>query len=903
MKSLTTNEIRQLWFDYFGDLQHQEVESSSLVPSNDPTLLLTNAGMVQFKDAFLGLEKRPYSRAATSQKCMRVSGKHNDLENVGPSPRHHTFFEMLGNFSFGDYFKKEAIQWAWHLLVDELGLPLERLWFTVYTDDDEAERLWIETGAAPERVLRFGKKDNWWSMGDTGPCGPCSEIHYYWGDLDKQVADGVNVDDEYLEIWNLVFMQYDQNAAGELKPLPAPSVDTGAGLERLASILQGKENNYDTDAFVPIMDRIQALSGQSDAERQANLYRYRAIADHARAITFLIGDGVLPGNEGRSYVLRMVLRRAARFGKLIGLEEPFLARVSQVVIDGMGHHYTDLPAKRDFITQTITAEEERFQRTLTTGLNRLDELMADLRAQGQTEIPGADAFFLWDTFGFPLDLTRDIAEENKFTIDEAGFRAALAAQKEQSRATAQDVHAQDVAVYAELLGNLREQGIVDGQGVKHLIYENVDEVDATVVGLLIDGQMVSEAHKGDKVEIVLPETPFYVESGGQVSDTGEIYYFPDDLEEPVWSVQISDMRRPIPGLIVHVGQVTQGSVRLNDPARAVIDTVRRWDIMRNHTATHVLHAALRSILGEHVHQAGSLVAPERLRFDFTHTQPLSKGELHEIEELANDIVLANFDVNTRWTSHKRAVAEGAMALFGEKYGDEVRVVSFGEVNDWRDSTVSMELCGGTHVDATAEIGSFRITAQGSVAAGVRRIEVVTGRVAESLIAERFDTLASLAELLNTRPEQIANAVAQLQEQNRTLQRELAQIKQQAARDESQALLDNTVHVDGVAVLAAQVQASDADTMRQMTDWFRDKLGSGVVVLGANIDDKPLLIAAVTDDLTKRGLHAGNIVRDAAKIIGGGGGGRPNMAQAGGRDVGKLGEALESVQAWVGTNLK
>ena len=898
MKRLSTNEIRQLWFDYWGELNHAVVESSSLVPVNDPTLLLTNAGMVQFKDLFLGLEKREYSRAATSQKCMRVSGKHNDLENVGPSPRHHTFFEMLGNFSFGDYFKKDAIRWAWHLLVHELELPLERLWFTVYTDDDEAERLWIETGASPDRVLRFGKKDNWWAMGDTGPCGPCSEIHYYWGDLDKQVSGGVNKDDEYLEIWNLVFMQYDSKPDGTLVPLPKPSVDTGAGLERIASILQGKDNNYDTDAFMPIMERIQSLLGQDAAHRLANLARYRAIADHSRSCTFLIGDGVLPGNEGRSYVLRMILRRAARFGKLIGFEGPFLAQIAETVIDMMGSHYTDLVNKRDFILQTITDEEERFHRTLTLGLGLLDELMTELRAAGKTEISGKDAFRLWDTFGFPVDLTRDVAGDNGFTVDEAGFRSALNEAKERSRETAQEKTAADVTVYADLLADLKRQRMVGEEGVKHLIYENVAEVDTMVVGLLVNGQRVEEAHVGTPVELVLPETPFYVESGGQVSDTGEIYYFPGELDVPVWTVAITDTRRRVPGLIVHVGTVTHGTVRIGDPAEAVIDTERRWDIMRNHTGTHVLHAILRQKLGAHAHQAGSLVAPERLRFDFTHTQPVSKAELAEMEQLANDIILANYTVNTRWTNYKRAVQEGAMALFGEKYGDEVRVVSFGE-----DEGVSMELCGGTHVDSTAEIGSFRILSESSVSSGVRRIEVVTGRYAESLIEERLNTLDRAASLLHTKPTEVDNAIEQLQAQNQQLQKELAQLRQKLAQQDTQTLIEKAVHVDGFAVLAVQVNANDVDTMRQMSDWFRDKLGSSVVTVGAVIDEKPMLVASVTQDLISRGMHAGNLVRDVAKVIGGGGGGRPNMAQAGGKDSAKLAEALATVQPWVEKNLK
>ena len=898
MKSMTTNEIRQLFLDYFHEQGHEVVASSSLVPQDDPTLLLINAGMNQFKDLFLGIEKRSYNRATTAQKCMRVSGKHNDLENVGPSPRHHTFFEMLGNFSFGDYFKKEAIGFAWQLLVDVMELPIERLWFTVYEDDEEAERLWIAAGADPSRVLRFGKKDNWWSMGDTGPCGPCSEIHYYWGDLAAQVADGVNKDDEYLEIWNLVFMQYDAKADGTLVPLPAPSVDTGGGLERFASILQGKDNNYDTDAFVPIMNRIQQLAGQSDAQRQENLYRYRAIADHARSCTFLIGDGVLPGNEGRQYVLRMILRRAARFGKLLGFDRPFLALVADTVIDEMGLHYTDLIAKRAYILQTITEEEERFHRTLVNGLRILDNLMAKMREEGRTEITGKDAFFLWDTYGFPLDLTRDVAQDNGFTIDEIGFRAALAEQKQRSQETAVEVAAAEVAVYAEHFARLRDAGVVEPAGVRYRIYENLAEADTTVAALFVDGEPVEEANSGQPVEVLLPETVFYVEAGGQMSDTGEIYYWPENLNEPVWSIQVTDMRRPIPGMILHVGTVTAGTVKVGDPAEAAIDTDRRWDIMRNHTGTHVLHAALRNRLGAHVHQAGSLVAPERLRFDFTHGQSLSDEDVAEIERFANAIILENYPVNTRWTTYNQAISEGVTALFTEKYGNEVRVVSFGE-----EQGVSAELCGGTHVDATAEIGNFRVVGESSVAAGVRRIEVVTGRAAEQLVEERLAALDQIADLTHVKAADAVAAVQHLLEQNQALQKELAQLRQKMARQETQGLLDQAERLDGFAVLAVRVPATDVDTMRQMTDWFRDKLGSSVVAVGAVVDEKPMIVAAVTDDLVGRGLHAGNIVRDAAKLMGGGGGGRPTMAQAGGRDSAKLDEALQSVTGWVKANLK
>ncbi len=898
MKSLSTFEIRKRFLEYFQERSHQIVDSSSLVPADDPTLLFVNAGMVQFKDLLLGLEKRGYNRATTSQKCLRVSGKHNDLENVGPSPRHHTFFEMLGNFSFGDYFKRDAIQFAWDLLVNELGLSLDRLWFSVYTDDDEAAQLWREVGAPPERILRFGKKDNWWEMGDIGPCGPCTEIHYYWGDLEDQVADGVNVDDEYLEIWNLVFMQYEQREpGGELIPLPKPSVDTGAGLERLASILQGKDNNYDTDAFTPIMDRIQELLGHSDAQRQEHLVGYRVIADHGRAITFLITDGVMPGNEGRDYVVRMILRRAARFGKLIGFEEHFLAEICRVVIAEFGAHYKVLQASEDFIVQTVTAEEERFQRALTTGLSLLDGLMDRLRAGDARVIPGEDAFRLWDTYGFPLDITKDVAQENGFEVDEAGYQAALEQQRRQSGSDQQDAAA-DVSVYVTILEELRGRGLIGADGVRNLIYENAEDAETTVIGLVKDGQPVEQAHAGEEIEVILPETPFYVESGGQVSDTGEIEYFPEDMQKPVWSVQVQSMRRPIPGLLVHVGKVTSGTIKVEDPACAFIDTVRRWDVMRNHTATHLLHAELRGQLGEHVRQRGSLVAPDRLRFDFSHPQPVSTEQLRAIEQAANQAVLANYPVKDRWTGFDRAVAEGALAFFEEKYEDTVRVISIGDGGE----AISQELCGGTHVGTTSEIGPFLITGEGSSAAGVRRIEALTGRAAQAVLTDRLAALDTVAAELRVQPEQTVEAVQRLQEQNRQLERHLEQTRAKLSRQQSETLLSHAVRLNGLSVLAEQVEANDVDALRQMTDWFRDRLGSSVVVLGSVINEKPMLVAAATDDAIKKGIHAGNLVRDAAKIVGGGGGGRPNMAQAGGRHADKLPEALGQVAGWVEANL-
>ncbi len=894
MKRLSTFEIRRLFLEYFEELNHQIVDSGSLVPADDPTLLFVNAGMVQFKDVFLGLEKRGYKRATTSQKCLRVSGKHNDLENVGPSPRHHTFFEMLGNFSFGDYFKRDAIQFSWHLLVNELELPLERLWFSVYTDDDEAEELWRKVGAPADRILRFGKKDNWWAMGDVGPCGPCSEIHYYWGDLEDQVGDGVNVDDEYLEIWNLVFMQYEQREpGGELIPLPRPSVDTGMGLERLASILQGKDNNYDTDAFAPIMDRIQAMLGHSDAQRQEHLVGYRVIADHGRAITFLISDGVMPGNEGRDYVVRMILRRAARFGKMVGFEEPFLAEICRVVIAEFGARYTVLQGNEDFILQTVTAEEERFQRALNAGLALLDGLLERLRAGGTGVIPGEDAFRLWDTYGFPLDITRDVAQENGFSVDEAGYLEALQQQRQQSGSDQAGLAA-DVSVYVTMLEDLRARALLDADGVQQLIYEDAEDADTVVIGLLKDGRAVEQAHAGEEVEVILPETPFYVESGGQVSDTGEIEYFPDGMERPAWRVCVQTMRRPIPGLVVHVGEVGSGTVQVGDPAYALIDTERRWDIMRNHTATHLLHAELRAQLGAHVRQRGSLVAPDRLRFDFSHPQPVSAEELSAIEQAANAAVLANDAVKDRWTDFDRAVGEGALAFFEEKYGDTVRVISIGDGGD----ALSQELCGGTHVGTTGEIGPFVITSEGSSAAGVRRIEALTGRAAQALSADRMAALNAAAASLRVQPERTAEAVQRLQEQNRQLERQLEQLRAELARQQSERLLSHAVRLNGLSILAEQVEVSDVDTLRQMTDWFRDRLGSSVVVLGSVINDKPMLVAAATADAIEKGIHAGNLVRDAAKIVGGGGGGRPNMAQAGGRHADKLPEALGQVAGWV-----
>jgi len=767
---MTSAEIRQSFLDFFASKGHTIVSSASLVPDDDPTLLFTNAGMNQFKNIFLGLEKRSYTRAVDTQKCMRVSGKHNDLDDVGRDTYHHTFFEMLGNWSFGDYYKKEAIAWAWELLTEVWGLPAERLWATVFEDekgeleaDEEAARWWREvTGIDPQHVLFFGRKDNFWEMGETGPCGPCSEIHFDRGPKYCDMQDvpghvcGVNGEcGRFLELWNLVFIQYNRDETGRLEPLPAKHVDTGAGFERLVSILQGVDSNYQTDLFSPIMDRIQELAGHSDAEREENIVAYRVIADHGRAITFLVGDGVLPGNEGRNYVLRMILRRAARFGRKIGFQEPFLAEIAKVVIEIMGPHFTELPARQEFILETITQEEKRFYRTLDAGLALLDEIMDELAATGETVIPGEKAFTLWSERGFPLDLTKDIVEEHGFTVDENGYWQAMEEHRLISGA-GQRFEALDesnMAVYSRLLDDLKQKGKLSPQGVLHL-YDGKVDLDTEVVALLKEGKVATSAKEGDEVEVVLTSTPFYVESGGQVCDIGFIAHYHESESEPRWEVEVQEAYRPLPGLIVHRGQVITGTPRVGDEVWAVVDYERRLDIARNHTATHLLHSELRYVLGEHVQQAGSLVAPDRLRFDFTHSAMLTQDELDAVERSVNDAILANYPLAVVHTDYHSAVEGGAIALFGEKYGEQVRVIKIGAPSE----PFSQELCGGTHVSRTGEIGLFRILSESSVGAGVRRIEAVTGRAAQRLAQSRLNVLDAAAAYLNCSPDEVDRKV-------------------------------------------------------------------------------------------------------------------------------------------------
>ncbi len=897
MKKLTSAEIRTSFLKFFESKGHTIVPSSSLVPANDPTLLFTNAGMVQFKDVFLGLEKRPYTRATSCQKCMRVSGKHNDLENVGPSPRHHTFFEMLGNFSFGDYFKREAIHYAWELLTQVWEIPPERLHATVFHEDEEAYRVWREEIGLPEdHIHRMGEETNFWAMGDTGPCGPTSEIIYDQGPQACTCGDpncSIELDngcDRWLEIWNLVFMQYNQFPDGHREPLPKPGVDTGMGLERIAAVLQEVPSNYDTDIFVGIMDHIQKLLGHSDEERQKHYVGYRVIADHGRAATFLIGDGVIPGNEGRNYVLRMIIRRAARFGRKIGFTEPFLAHVADKVIEIMGDVYPEIVERATFIKRTLTAEEERFYQTLDTGLAHLERIIAELKARGEKVIPGDVVFRLYDTHGFPLEMTRDVAREYGMEVDEAGFQKALEEQRRRSRERAQfkKVDQSQAARYKALLDHLIATGKLPPGGVRHLIYEGVLETETTVAALLVGDEVREHAEPGQKVKVILRETPFYVESGGQVSDTGIIEHIPQNGGE-MWRIRVTGMERPAEGLILHVGEVVSGHPKVGDRVIARVDAERRWNIMRNHTATHVLHYFLRKILGTHVHQAGSLVAPDRLRFDYTETIPPEPETLAKIEAAINRALIRDDLVWDEWTSYQEAVAQGAMALFGEKYGDTVRVVNIAKPTPY-----SKELCGGTHVQHTGQIGFFRIVGEGSVGSGARRIEAITGEEAANLISARLNELDRLAEMLRVPPEKVEERVRHLLGELTSLEKELQALREEQAKQEAWRLVDQAVLVDGVPVVAARVSVTDPDLMRRMTDWIRDRLGSGVVVLGTVRNGHPQFVAAVTKDLAQRGLHAGKIIRDVAQIVGGGGGGSATLAQAGGRDVSKLDLALATV---------
>ncbi len=860
---MKTSEIRSRFLDYFRHHQHQIVPSSSLVPANDPTLLFTNAGMVQFKDVFLGREQRPYHRAASAQRCVRAGGKHNDLENVGYTARHHTFFEMLGNFSFGDYFKHEAIHYAWEFLTRELALPPERLWVTVFEEDDEAARIWLDDiGVDPARFSRIGAKDNFWSMGETGPCGPCSEIFYDHG---PEVAGGPpgspdEDGDRYVEIWNLVFMQYNRGSDGTLTPLPKPSVDTGMGLERIAAVMQGVHSNYQIDLFRALIEAAAKITGVDDLEHNS----LKVIADHIRSCAFLLFDGVVPSNEGRGYVLRRIIRRAARHGYELGCTQPFFHRLVTPLCEQMGQAYPELVQAAERIEEQLLREEERFAETLEQGMKILEQAIVGLSGK---QLPGETVFKLYDTYGFPVDLTADIANHRGLSIDMAGFEQAMAAQRERARAASQFATGYDEAL--ELEGQTEFTG-----------YRKLSD-QARVVALYRDGHPVTHLETGEQGLVVLDHTPFYAESGGQVGDTGT-------LATAHALAEVLDTQKN-GAIITHRVIMEQGALHEDDKVEAQVDAQNRSDIAANHSATHLLHAALRHILGKHVMQKGSLVEAERLRFDFSHDQALSREQLRDIEALVNQQIRANLPVKAETMPVDQAMAAGAMALFGEKYGDEVRVLSMGEF--------SKELCGGTHVRRTGDIGLFKITAETGVAAGVRRIEAVTGRGALQHINDLEDHLARVAELLKTHRDNVEAKIQQLLERTRGLERDLETLKAKLARSAGGDLAAQAVDVDGIKVVAAQLEAADVKTLRETVDQLKNTLGRAAVVLAAVEDGKVRLVAGVSKDAIDR-IKAGELVNAVAQQVGGRGGGRPDMAQAGGNDPAALPEALAAVPAWL-----
>jgi len=884
------NELRQAFVDYFRGHGHTHVQSSLLVPKADPTLLFTNAGMVQFKDVFTGKEKRPYSRAVTVQKCVRAGGKHNDLENVGRTARHHTFFEMLGNFSFGDYFKEKAIDYSWEFLTGTLGLPADRLWVTIHEGDaamgigpdDEARSLWRRY-VPDSRIVACSTKDNFWAMGDTGPCGPCSEIVFDQGPGigcgRPTCAVGCHCD-RYLELWNLVFMQFERSADGVLAPLPRPSIDTGAGLERIAAILQRVPSNFDTDLLRPILGMVEELTGRRYGTDAAIDVSMRVVADHARATTFLVSDGVLPSNEGRGYVLRRILRRGLRHGRLLGLEDPFMAAVTGRVVELMHGAYPELLEHRDYVARVTLNEEERFGHTLRIGLKLVESVLGDLQARRVEVVPGTEIFRLYDTYGFPLDLLRDIAGERGLSLDEAGFEREMTDQRAKARESW--VGSGEIEVPASL------RSLTAAMAPVEPLWHVTLEAEAVVVAILAgDGQRtVPVLEEGQAGDILLNRTPFYPEAGGQVGDVGT-------LAADGTTVDVLDTRRPVPHLVLHRVRVKRGQLRTGATVRAVVDAFRRKVTAKNHTATHLVHAALRQVLGDHVKQAGSLVAPDRLRFDFTHWSPLTDREVDRIEELVNEQVWENRSLHIESMDLDRALALGAMALFGEKYGERVRVVMVPEF--------SIELCGGTHVGATGEIGLFKIVSQGGVASGVRRIEAFTGPGALRHVKQEERVLTEAAERIKARPLELSEKVEKLTGTARELEREIQRLQGRLAAKDVESLLQQVQEIDGVTVLSAQVALRNAKAMRELGDRLRERLKSGVVVLVSQESDRVTWVTMVTKDLTSR-LHAGHLARELAAATGGSGGGRPDIAEAGGKDPSGIPGALEKLRGLIGEQL-
>ena len=886
---MTGAQIRQRFLEYFARHGHSVVPSSSLVPAQDPTLLFTNAGMNQFKGVFLGEERRDYARAATAQKCVRAGGKHNDLENVGHTARHHTFFEMLGNFSFGDYFKKEAIAYAWELLTVDFGLPKERLIATVYNEDDEAFGLWKSVAGLPDdRILRLGEQDNFWAMGDTGPCGPCSEAHYHQGDdlpcVEEQAGRrclGPACEcDRWLEVWNLVFMQYNRDASGTLTPLPRPSIDTGMGLERLAAVLQGKLSSWDTDLFAPLLEHVASLARKSYRAREEDDVSMRVIADHARAATFLITDGVAPSNEWRGYVLRRIMRRAMRHGRLLGLREPFLWRVTETVVKVMGDAYPEIREQHARVVETVRQEEERFAETLDLGMEKIRQYLAEQAGAAKKVVDGKFLFTLYDTHGFPVDLAQEVFQDAGWSVPSeslAAFESEMEAQRERARAggTFQAAGGEDgaVAIYQQLSSEL-PRPIFLGYGAL--------TAPARVLAMVDGSRRRPEAGPGETVEIVLDRTPAYAESGGQIGDTGSMVGREGEGE-------ILDTYYRGGQLIVHKVRVTRGRLREGEEVAVSVDPARRLGLRQHHTGTHLLHSALRSVLGTHVMQAGSLVAPDRLRFDFSHSAGIRDPELERIESLVNEQVQANIVVSPAEMDLQAALKSGAMALFGEKYGDRVRVIRIGDV--------STELCGGTHLDATGQIGLFKVVSEGAVASGVRRIEAVTGDAALRHVVQEEAALRESAELLKIPPLELPRRLQKLLDEQKQLERQLTQLEGRLAKSRAEELVSAAKQVAGVAVLAARLDGLDPDGLRSVVDMLRDRMGPGIICLGSALDGKVNLIAAVSKDLSAK-YPAGKLIQEVAKQVGGGGGGRPDLAQAGGKDPSKLDVALALVPGWV-----
>ncbi len=862
---MTGDELRKAFLSFFEGKGHTIVPSSSLIPQGDPTLLLTTAGMVQMKPYFLGLAAPPNNRLTSCQKCFRTT----DVDSVGDN-RHLTFFEMLGNFSVGDYFKKEAIEWGWEFVTEWLKLPRERLWITIFLDDDEAMVHWRRIGVPTERIIRLGEKQNFWGpAGDSGPCGPCSEIHYDFGPEFGCGRSGCGPDCDcgrFSEIWNLVFMQFNQDREGHRMPLPKPNIDTGMGLERVAAIMQGKKTVYETDIFAALVGKVAGMTGRQFGNDEGVNRSIRVMAEHSRGITFLIADGVVPGNEGRGYVLRRLLRRTALFGRKLGLEEPFIGGLADSVVEKMGHVYPELRHNQEMVRSIINLEEKRFGEALNSGLNVLDKVME--AAGAEKKIRGEDAFMLYDTYGFPKELTIEVASERGFTVDEDGFEREMERQRERARASHKFVSGGELS-FTTLKA---KSGFVGYETCYH---------ESVVMGLIAGGKPVDSVSEGDEVEVVLKETPFYGEMGGQVSDTGEI-------RGAQGRISVHQTIKPLPDLTVHQGRVVEGRIAVSDSVVAEVDIKRRLDIARNHTATHLLQSALRAVLGQHVRQSGSLVTPDRFRFDFNHLEAVGKQRLLEIQHLVNEKIRENLPVAATVTSYKEAVAKGATALFGEKYGDEVRMIQVG------DPPFSTELCGGTHVHSTGEIGMLYIVSEESVGSGVRRIEAATGRGALHLIEQRLAVLDSVAAELQTVPEEVEAKVSSVVVELSTERKRAVAIERESARKAAGSLLSEARDVNGIRVISTKVAASSTDAMREMGDRLKQELKSGVVVLGAVCDGKPSLLAMVTPDLVAKGFNAGQLVKEVAKVVGGGGGGRAELGQGSGNDASKLEEALSEV---------